>query len=243
MAGASAERQETGIVNAVKLAVEKNKKNPITLIVGKTTVEGVVEAKKYDGRQLSGSEPYTDIVLVLHDGKHLNLSCKGPSAPSLAGGGLSGLELIVPGITSKFMNSAYSYLTKTLKMKPGDKIPDVYGEITGKNKERIVVGTKAMGGEIDYMFIGVMDVSTHYDETKNTLQFRNTELTESKQYANSHRLFFRLRARREDQRFDPLAKDKNGTPKIYGKSPSKGDSAGRIVIVDKVPTNAIIIKL
>ena len=47
-----------------------------------------------------------------------------------------------------------------------------------------------------------------------------------------------MRARREDQRFDPLNKDKDGTPKIYGKSPSKGDSAGRIVVVDKTPAKA-----
>jgi hypothetical protein len=52
-----------------------------------------------------------------------------------------------------------------------------------------------------------------------------------------------LRARREDQRFDPSAKDSTGTPKIYGKSPSKGDSAGRIVVVDTVPRNANVVTI
>jgi hypothetical protein len=47
-----------------------------------------------------------------------------------------------------------------------------------------------------------------------------------------------LRARREDQVFDPDAKDGQNIPKIYSKSPSKGDSAGRIVVTDKVPNNA-----
>ena len=40
-----------------------------------------------------------------------------------------------------------------------------------------------------------------------------------------------------DQTFDPEASDKNGVPKIYGKSPSKGDSAGRLVVTDK-PTKS-----
>jgi hypothetical protein len=106
-----------------------------------------------------------------------------------------------------------------------------------------VVGNTAMGGPIDYMFIGIMDVSASYDKNKNELTFRDTELTPAKEYANSHTLYFRLRARREDQRFDPDAKDNKGTPKIYSKSPSKGDSAGRIVVTDKPPSNAVIVNL
>jgi hypothetical protein len=70
----------------------------------------------------------------------------------------------------------------------------------------------------------------------------NGKLTESKEYASTHDLYFRLRARREDQRFDPSAKQ-GGIPKIYGKSPSKGDSAGRIVVTDSVPKNATIVKV
>jgi hypothetical protein len=97
-----------------------------------------------------------------------------------------------------------------------------------------------MGGPIDYMYIGGMDVKSTYDEKKNTLTFTNANLTGSKEYAKTHELYFRLRARREDQRFDPDA-SQGGIPKIYGKSPSKGDSAGRIVVTDSVPKNAMIV--
>jgi len=100
-----------------------------------------------------------------------------------------------------------------------------------------------MGGPIDYMYIGEMNVRSHYDEENNVLSFQNGSLTDSETYAKTHELFFRLRARREDQRFDPDAKDNKGVPKIYGKSPSKGDSAGRIVVTDSVPRNASIIKM
>lgn len=241
MAGASAERQENGLVAAITKAVKDNKKNPITLVAGKVTIVGVISAHKYTGRQQTGSEPYTDVVVVTSDGKEINLSCKGPSAPSLAGGGLRGLELAVPGITKKFMTEAFNALKKKLKV--GDKVPDVFGEISSSEKTKIVVGNKAMGGPIHYMYIGPMDVNQNgYDKNKNILKL-NGALYEAKSYAKSHKLYFRLRARREDQRFDPTAKEKDGTPKIYGKSPSRGDSAGRIVVTDKVSSNGITIRV
>jgi len=242
MAGASAERQENGLVDAVKKAVKANQNNPVTFVAGKVTIEGVMSAEKYTGRQEGGSEPYTDIVIHTYDKKQINLSCKGPSAPSLAGGGLKGLELAVPGITSKFLKLAFDSLKTKSKLKAGDKVPDVFGEITGAMKTKIVVGNKAMGGPIDYMYIGPMDVTGPYDKKTNTVKV-NGALYEAVEYARTHKLYFRLRARREDQRFDPTAKDNRGVPKIYGKSPSKGDSAGRIVVTDKVPSTGVIVRL
>jgi len=245
MAGASAERQEKGVIDIINSSVKKNKNNPITVIAGKTKIIGVIGAKKFTGRQTGGSEPYTDVVFEVIKGKkieELNLSLKGESAPSLAGGGLKGLELAVPGIAKKFMKTAYEHLVKKEKLVIGDKVPDVYGKIGNTDKVKIVVGNEKMGGPIDYMYIGSMNVSGKYDDKKNQLTL-NGVLTESHEYAKTHELYFRLRARREDQRFDPSAKDSQGTPKIYGKSPSKGDSAGRIVVTDNTPANAVIVRM
>lgn len=245
MAGASAERQETGVIEEVKKAVKKNKNNPITVVAGKTKIVGVISAEKYSGRQLGGSEPYTDVTFSVVKGKKIekiNLSLKGEAAPSLAGGGLKGLELAVPGIAKKFMNSAHEYLVNKEKLVVGDKVPDVYGKIGNNDKVKIVVGNEKMGGPIDYMYIGPMDVKGKYDDKKNELMLNGT-LTDAVVYAKTHELYFRLRARREDQRFDPESKDNQKVPKIYGKSPSKGDSAGRIVVTDKTPSNAVIVKI
>lgn len=245
MAGASAERQETGVVKSIKDAFKKNKKNPVTLIAGDTTLFGVVDADKYKGRQAGGSEPYTDVVIKAKTDKktiEINCSLKGESAPSLAGGGLKGLELAVPGIAKKFMNAAYKELKDKKKLKKGDKVPDVFGKISRNDKLKIVIGNKAMGGPIDFMYIGPMNVVAKYDQKDNTLKL-NGSLIEAEEFANTHDLYFRLRARREDQRFDPDAKDADGTPKIYGKSPSRGDSAGRIVVTDKVPSTGVIVKI
>jgi len=240
MAGASAERQERGVVDAINNAVRQNKRVPVDINASGTVLKGIASAKKYNGRQASGSEPYTDVIFVPKNAKEINLSLKGEESPSLAGGGLRALETILPGIANRFMTAVLKKLL-AMGVKEGDKVPDVYGAISDVNKKKIVVGTSAMGGPIDYMYIGPMDVKSQYDPKTNTL-YLNGALTEAVKYAKSHKLFFRLRARREDQTFAPNAVQA-GTPKIYGKSPSKGDSAGRIVITDKVPANAIIVEV
>ena len=243
MAGASSERQEKGLKDAINGAVKANKNNPITVVFDNLTLTGVLKAEKFSGRQAGGSEPYTDIQLFIKGkSEPVNLSCKGESAPSLAGGGLKGLELAVPGIAKKFMMTAFEHLKTKKKLRVGDKVPDVYGKISKQDKIKIVVGNKAMGGPIDYMYIGPMDVTKSYDDAKNRLKISGS-MHEAVSYANSHDLYFRLRARREDQRFDPTAKDSMGTPKIYGKSPSKGDSAGRIVVTDDTPASAVMVNL
>ncbi len=237
MAGEQAERQETGVVNFINNAVKKNKKNPITLVAGKESIKGVVGAEKFKGRQASGSEPYTDVVLTLFNKKTVNLSLKGESAPSLAGGGLKGIETIIPGLTKRFLNAVLKHLITKVKLNPGDKVPDVYGKISPKERARIiVVGNKNMGGPIDFMYIGPMNVTGRYDEKKNMLTL-NGNLIEANEFAYSHNLYFRLRARREDQRFDPETKTPDGSPRIYSKS-TKGDVGGRIVVAGSTPNNA-----
>lgn len=243
MAGAAAERQEAGLIRHINSAVSKNKKNPITIIAGKQMIEGVIKAEKYKGRQAGGSEPYTDVVLHVQNGKkteQINLSLKGESAPSLAGGGLKGLELAIPGLARRYMSAVDNHLKSKMKLKKGDKVPDVYGKINESVKRKIVVGNENMGGPIDYMYIGRMDVQAKYDEKSNRLVLHGN-LIPAEEYAKTHDLYFRLRARREDQRYDPSAKDNSGAPKVYGKSPSRGDSAGRIVVTDNTPSSAIII--
>jgi hypothetical protein len=227
-AGLSAERQETAFVELVNTSVKMNNDTPITLITKEATIKNVLKAEKFEGRQESGSEPYTDVRLITST-KIINLSMKGPSAPSLAGGGLRGIEAIIPGIGAKFFRAAYDNLIKK-GLSLGDKVPDTFGDLNDKDKLLLVVGNKAMGGPIHYMYIGPMDVTGKFEDGKLTV---NGKCINSKKYAKSKNLYFRLRARRIDQRFDPEAADKNNTPKIYGKSPSRGDSAGRLVVTDK----------
>lgn len=244
MAGKSAERQETKLVAKINSSVKKNGGNPINLVSKNGfIIQNVTGAKKYMGRQATGSEPYTDVMLRIgKTNNFLSISMKGESAPSLAGGGLRGIELISPGLGAKFFKEVYNHLVKKIKLPAGSKVPDVYGEIPKNVARKLIVGNRAMGGPIDYMYIGPMDVSGNYDPKTNRLLL-NGNFTAAIAYANKYTFYFRLRARREDQRFDPNAKSGN-VPKIYSKS-KRGDSAGRLVIVEEstVPKKAMKIKL
>ena len=236
MAGMNAERQENGFVEAIAESIAQNNGNPIDLITNKASIKGVTGATKFTGRQASGSEPYTDIVLETTNGS-FNLSMKGPTAPSLAGGGLRGVTAIIPDIGSNFFTAAHKNLLDK-GFEAGDKLPDTFGKLNDDDKLLLVVGTRAMGGPIDYMYIGPMDVD--YQQQDNVVKI-NGSLIGATDYANSKDLFFRLRARRIDQTFDPLATYDNGIPKIYSKSPSRGDSSGRLVIVDRVSSQGELI--
>jgi hypothetical protein len=112
MAGESAERQETGVIDAIHRSVRTNGNKPITVVgANGKTIKNVVEAKKHSGRTVSGSEPYTDVIISTTSKKY-NVSNKGESAPSLAGGGLSGIETILPGLVKKFLVEGVKQYTK-----------------------------------------------------------------------------------------------------------------------------------
>jgi len=239
-AGESLERQEVGFVNLVMSGVRKNKGQPITVSTNHgASIKNVISAQKFGGRTSGGSEPLTDVILKVKGGKDVRLSMKGLSAPSLAGGGLKGIEAIIPGLSNRFMTAAHAALSK--KHKSGDKIPDIYAKMNDSDKIKLLKGNEAAGGPIDFMYIGNMDVEGQVTGT--SVVISNGRMIDVNKYAKEHDLFFRLRARREDQTFDPKSKFGDGTPKVYGKSPSKGDSAGRIVVTSSTPKGAFIISL
>jgi hypothetical protein len=239
MAGLLAERQERGLIDAINSGYGQNNGKPFTL-VGRngTRIPGCISASKYEGRSAAGTEPYTDVIIETVNGP-LNISNKGTSAPSIAGGGLAGLELAVPGFTKTFLDAA---LQKYLSMgfRQGmTSVPDMYGKVSDNLKEIIVVGNANMGGPINYMYVGPMDVSSTF--SGGTLRV-NGDLTEAKKYAKDNDLYLRLRKRRADQPFEPNLKDSKGLPAILGKSLSRGDSGRRIVTVKKPPNNAIMVE-
>ena len=235
MAGVLSERQETGLVDAINVYSSKIGK-PFSLYAGSIVLHEVISAKKVAGRLPNGDEPYTDVEIQSKRGIY-KLSLKGPSAPSMAGGGLNGLEKIVPGFSGKFLNAALNEYTKR-GYKDGDQVPDMYGKVSDSLKELIVVGNASMGGPITHLYIGPMDVTSNGSGL--TLHV-NGRLFDAKKYAKSHDLYLRLRKRRADQPFDSKSKDKFRYPLILGKSPSAGDTGRRIVIVAKPPLNAITV--
>jgi hypothetical protein len=233
-AGASAERQETGLITSIKNAV-RDAKGPIKMITQGITLNSVTDASKYTGRTSGGNEPLTDVVIYL-DKKEVNVSMKGESAPSLAGGGFKGIEDIIPGLGKKFIEAVYDWAKKNVK--PGEKMPDIYGRISEDVVLKLLQGNTSTGGPIHAIYVGPMTVNSVYKG--NILKIEDGALMNIKDYAKKYEFFLRMRARREDQVFDPESKSKDGTPRIYSKS-TKGDSSGRVVVANSTPKNATII--
>ena len=70
--------------------------------------------RKKEGLSQIGKEPYIDIVIVSADGKEYGISCKGTQAPSLAGGGIGGLKVIVPDLMPKVYKAVENFLKQIL---------------------------------------------------------------------------------------------------------------------------------
>ena len=239
MAGAAAERQETGLIDAINGGYGQAGGKPFTIVgAGGSRITDCIRAEKYEGRSKAGTEPYTDVIIYRTRNRKVNISMKGTSAPSIAGGGLSGLEEAAPGLTGKFLTAALKKY-QTMGFSEGmSNLPDMYGKVSTSLKEQIVVGNAAMGGPIDYMYVGPMSVTSRFSGTTLTV---NGKFTEAKKYAKDNDLYLRLRKRRADQPFTK-EKDNKGMPLILGKSPSRGDKGRRIVTTTKTPTNAQVVE-
>ena len=241
-AGAASERQEKGLIDAVNSLASKEK--PIELRSKGVTIPGVIGAGKREGMNSLGKEPYTDVEFYLQDGSTLNVSAKGDSAPSLAGGGLAALNIILPDLVKTFLEKAVTELQAQGYEKGAPGAPDVYGQISVDDGELVLRGNEAMGGPIDYMYQGPMDVEAEAcDRDGQCFVQVNGALTPTSDYAQGHVLYLRARKRRNDQPFDPDMKDRAGLPSLFGKSPSKGTSNRRIVITDRLPGNAIVVDI
>lgn len=238
MAGAQAERQETGLIDAINAGFGSNGGKPFTIAgPGGARITECIRAEKYSGRSAAGTEPYTDVIIYRTRNRQVNVSMKGTSAPSIAGGGLKGLEMAVPGFTKKFLEASLKQYKDMGFVEGMSNLPDMYGKVSNNLKEQIVVGNASMGGPIDYMYVGPMNVTSRF--SGNTLTV-NGKFTAASVYAKKNDLYLRLRKRRADQPFTE-EKDPKGLPVILGKSPSRGDKGRRIVTTTKTPANAKIV--
>ena len=241
-AGQASERQEYGLINSINATASQE--HPVEVKSSNEDIPNVVAASKVDGMSSLGKEPYTDIRLHLSNGHTLNISAKGNAAPSLAGGGLVALNRLLPDLVKRFLEAAVARLQEEGFVDGEQNVPDVYGKISFYDAMTILAGDLAMGGPIDYMYQGPMDVTAEYCNDRQECSVTvNGAFTNIEDYAMSHVLYLRARKRRIDQPFDAKGVDRAGLPSIYGKSPSKGDRNRRIVITDKVPASAIVVEI
>ena len=248
--GAGTERQENGLINAINEGVMQNGHVTISSFKDGALQVKIKSAKKNTGMSALGKEPYIDVIIE-GEGKKYGISCKGTSAPSLAGGGIAGLKVATPDLMPKFYNVVQMYMKNTLKMKEGDvtdisAVPDIFVEIPQSYVRTILEGTKRMGGPISHMYVGPMDV---------TSSIRGNALTISGQFYSIDeymrkvgKFYFRLRKRDVDS--EPKGRmiieyantNREGFPRLFTGQERK-KNLSRLVITDSVPSNAVSLKI
>jgi hypothetical protein len=241
------ERQENGLIELITKAVAEYSDVVIPGLTSKG--EFVTGAYKMEGNSPIGSEPYIDIVITTTK-REYGISCKDYKPASLAGGGLKGLQTI----DQKFVNDIFEKLIRKLKSMGYEDgalfnykdMPDFVYKIPPRYVKDIFVGTPEMGGPIDHMYIGPMDVTAEMDG--NTLVL-NGDFIDINQYTRKKAKNLYIRLRKRDitgleelgiVRFNDKMKG-SGMPIIFGNTKSRTRTHLRIVIDDKYSKNAVLV--
>ena len=240
--GQGTERQENGLINIINenaLAIE----NMTIATFGNIKVKS---SHKQEGLSQIGKEPYIDVVITSVDGKKYGISCKGTQAPSLAGGGIGGLKVVVPDLMPKVYKTVENFLKQKMKLKQGTKVtfetvPDIYIQIPNKYVRSIIEGIPKMGGPITHMYIGPMDVLGKPNGKTLTLNGRFYSIEE---YMNKiPNFFFRLRKRDLEteksgmMKIEFNEKTSDGLPKLF-KGATNNKNLSRIVVIDEPSSTA-----
>ena len=230
------ERQKSSIIDAINKASRQNKNKPITIAFDNLNFSNISSAKRYNNNNM---DSYSDIILSPKNSKDISISLKSKNISSSSDNNFREIDSIVSGISAKFLRLAYAKLVE-MKLNPGDSVPEIYGIISDGIKEDIVIGSRIVGGPIDYVYDSASSVRSNYDQESNVLKL-NGYLISAKEYAKNKNLYLLLRSERSDQRFDPNS-SYGGVPRIYGSS-SRGDDNVIIEITETISRNAIMVKV
>ena len=243
------ERQERSLIDLIN-SVEGTK-----TIVSKngSKIEGVVKAEKVEDSSAAGTEPYSDVKLIMSDGSELLVSAKGPSAPTLGSGGVEGIKLLTKGganpeildFVDEFYNKAYAYY-KDIVDKEGlegknlyksKSVPDVSIKVPKEIIATILKGTPEMGGPVSYYYIGEMDVDGTVDGQTITIKNGNFIPIDTFIEEKTGKLYAHIRKRDGDLYFSTATQNINDrtVPVIFSKkSDGSGGAQSRFGIIDKI---------
>lgn len=203
-------------------------------------------AQKKDGLNAYEKEPYADIVIKTMCDQEFGVSMKGGRAPSIAGGGLSGLKKIDPDLIDRVYSSVISYY-KGMNYCDNDLIDaklinDLFFEIPIESVRTILTGTAEMGGPVHFLYIGNMDVSPRKEDER---LFFNGNFYSIEDYLNkTNKIYVRVRKREIDDsnkfvlKFSEL--NNEGYPVIL-KTYSSNKNSLRFVMTDTLPKNGIVL--
>ena len=242
------ERQERSLIDLIN-SVEGTK-----TIVSKngTKIEGVVRAEKVEESTTEGTEPYSDVRLILDDGSELLVSAKGTSAPTLGSGGIAGIKVLTKNganpeildFVDEFYNKAYAYY-KNIVDKEGLEgqnlyknklVPDVSIKVPKEIISTLLKGTPEMGGPVSYYYIGDMNVEG--DINGQTITLKNGSFIPLDTFIKdkADKLYAHIRKRDGDMYFSRNTQTVNdrAVPAIFTKKPDGGGAQSRFGIIDKI---------
>jgi hypothetical protein len=243
------ERQERSLIDTIN-SVEGTK----TIISADgSKIEGVVKAEKVTEPTVLKKEGYSDVRLILKDGSKLLVSAKGPSAPTLGSGGISGIKILTKGganpeildFVDKFYNKAYAYYKEVVdkeglegqNLYKNKLVPDVSIKVPEKIITTMLKGTPEMGGPVSYYYIGEMDVEK--DINGQTITLKNGSFIPIDTFIKEKtgKLYAHVRKRDGDIYFTRATQKINDrtVPVIFSKKQDgSGGAQSRLGIIDKI---------
>jgi len=191
----TSERQEHGLVNII------NANAPCKIaqmdIVAKS-------ARPFEGMNALGKEQYIDIMITDDQGKDHGISMKASGSMTIGGGGTAGAMNMFPDLIKKVYARIEQYLVDDMELQdddvvPHSAIPDLYFSIPEEHVTPLMRGNKAMGGPIEFIYVGASDVVGEVIDGSLTL---NGNFSTVKGYINDtvglNNFYFRMRKRDAD---------------------------------------------
>ncbi len=199
------ERQERSLVKTINTAIENY--GSISISFGdkpdnsghkRIVIRNVMSANKIEGLNAYGKEPYADIEIHSRQNTY-KVSCKDKNgAPSAIGGGLLGLSQIVPSYIKSTLLYAYDKVSQTEDFK-NNIWKDIYVKLDRNTVFTIFRGDANMGGPVDYVYKGDMEISYYFSETNKTL-YIDGRIYDMYNYANkySNSLYIKIRRKSDE---------------------------------------------
>ena len=233
----SSERQEMGLIEAINSFKDK----PFTLVgANGEKIENVTGARKMPNP--SEGEAYTDVVIETTKGD-INISAKGSSSPSIAGGGLkmaSNLGPEVENFIKSFYEDAYEHYKKIFDNDPEigyetnlystPYFKDVNREVPKDIMKTVLVGIERFGGPVDSYYIGPMTVES---EVKNKELHTNGNIISVDKFLEDYPVIYaHIKKRSGDYFFTDRKKPIPANPDIvvpilFVKSPTSNTAQSR----------------
>ena len=230
----TSERQEHGLVNVINANA-----GAVIEQLGVT----VKSARSQGGMNALGKEPYIDIFITDTNGKDHGISMKASSSMTIGGGGTAGVFSMFPKLIKRCYDKVEQYLVD-MELEDGDvvphgAIPNLFFRIPEKYIAPLMQGNKAMGGPIDWIYVGPSDVTGEVVDGNLNLNGNFYSVADFVEKTAGD-VFFRVRKRDldgETTEIDFTDVDRKYKLPILMTNQSNGKRNWRLLMTNKGPSN------